>query len=85
MDPFDHTYNPAKQVLSREKLEEQYFSAMRETLDGIIHEQEIWLEPPLIDEDTCDGLPLVAASSKKAERNKRRRIKIQKFKQEAST
>ena len=64
-DPFDRTYNPAKQVLSHERLEEQYYDAMLETLEGLTEAGEIWMEPS----GTYDGLPMV-----KKKPNKRTRM-----------
>jgi len=46
-------------VLSHERLEAQYFAAMRETLEGILEEGEIWLEAQDLDVSTIEGLPVV--------------------------
>jgi hypothetical protein len=71
-DPFDRTYNPAKQVISYERLESQYFAAMQETLDGLTENGEVWLDPnfcPTNDEvGTYNGLPMVQKSHKKGNR-----------------
>jgi hypothetical protein len=71
-DPFDRTYNPAKQVISYERLESQYFAAMQETLDGLTEHGEVWLDPnycPTNDEvGTYNGLPMVQKSHKKGNR-----------------
>ena len=71
-DPFDRTYNPAKQVVSFERLESQYFAAMQETLDGLTEQGEVWLDPcfypPNDQVGTYNGLPMVQNPHKKGNR-----------------
>jgi hypothetical protein len=78
VDPFDRTYNPAKLVVAGSPLEDQIFGALCDTLDALVEEAYLILDPEELSHS--EAVASEKKGGKKRNRNNKKKNKKNKAK-----